>query len=123
MGLKQAIRPSQDTDIGRRVIFQVDHYKVHPARTEQLVMIIVVRTEMTTIVIAPQEARFTEILIVEVRCAVRVASWRLIVVAYCNAIRHTLCHPGCGWILDDVESGICILPFDLKLIAMLGAVA
>ncbi len=86
-------------------------------------MIVVVRTEVTTIVITAQKARFTEILVIEYCGAIRVTSWRLIVVAYRNAIRHTLCHAGCSGVLDEIKGYVSVLPFDLKLIAMLGAVA
>jgi len=97
----------------------MDDDEIHAAGAEQFVMVVVIRTKVTTIVIAPQETRFAEILVVEGRGAIGVTTWRLIVVTHRDAIRHTFRHPRGGWILDHVESSIRVLPFDLELIAML----
>ena len=86
-------------------------------------MVIVVASIMTAVISTAQEAGFTKILVIEIRGPIRIPSRRLIVVSHRYAIGHALCHASCEGIFNLIEGKVSVLPFDLKLISMLCAVA
>src|SRR6185503_19548602 len=122
IGLEQTFHPSQHRCIGTRIIFQMNHNEVQAAGAKEFIVIIVVAPKMTSIVITTLEARASKVLVIEVRCTVRVSNRGLIMIARGNAVRHSIGHACGGWVFDRSKSRIGILPFNLELITVLGTV-
>src|SRR5688572_30386922 len=87
--LQHSVGPIQHGGVRPSVIFQKHDNKFHAAGAEEFKMVVVVRPIMSTIVISTAEMRFTKILVIKGGAAVWAAVWRLVVVAYCYAVRNT----------------------------------
>jgi len=127
IGLQHTVGPRQNRRVGRhrRVVFKIDHDKIHAAGAEQIVMIVIARAIVAAVVVVGQEVRLSEVLIVKRRRASSAAAGRLIVIAYGDAIRNAGGHESSDWILKTIQGIGRLQPFRIvaTVVAVLHAIS